>query len=369
VACSYNYYPVGKMKATEGMASVALGLGKTVVEGGRTVRFSPAHPESLPQFSRLDDILENAQREFWALDVTKPLDCANPDATLAKLDLRVAEKHGMLWPVGSTYSSESEAVYDGVSRPGVRLVTFAPILKQKVIPLDEVVRLLLEMGRRGLSGPVEIEFAVDLEPEDGGPKRFGFLQIRPTPPVESVRSVDLSRVRDEDVFARAPQALGSGQIPEIRDLIVVRRDTFDRGRTPEIAMAVGRMNEKLRGRDAPYLLLGPGRWGTADRWLGIPVSWPQISSARVILECDLEDLKVEPSQGTHFFQNMTSYGIGYFTVHESEGGAVDWEWLDGLELVEETEWLRHLRTEEPLQVLVDVDRAAGVILKRRHRPV
>jgi DNA-binding response OmpR family regulator len=367
VANSYNFYPVGPMKPEEGAASVALGLGKTVVEGGRTVRFSPAHPEALPQFSRTADVLENAQREFFALDVTRPVDALKPDGNLVRLDLAAAERHGMLWPVASTYSREDDVVHDGISRPGVRLVTFAPLLKGQLIPFAEAVQLLLEMGYRGLSGPVEIEFALNLEPSGGGPKEFGFLQIRPLVMNDPGAHVPLGDVPEDLVFVRSKQALGNGRIDGIRDIVFVRRDAFRRESTVDVASDVGRMNQQLVAQKRPYLLLGPGRWGSADRWLGVPVQWTQISGARVILESDLEDLKVEPSQGTHFFQNMTSYGIGYFNALESEGGMVDWDWLESLTPTTETRWLRHVRLDEPLELRIDGRRGEGVILKRCRR--
>jgi hypothetical protein len=367
VANSYNFYPVGPMKPEEGAASVALGLGKTVVEGGRTVRFSPAHPEALPQFSRTADVLENAQREFFALDVTRPVDALKPDGNLVRLDLAAAERHGMLWPVASTYSREDDVVHDGISRPGVRLVTFAPLLKGQLIPFAEAVQLLLEMGYRGLSGPVEIEFALNLEPSGGGPKEFGFLQIRPLVMNDPGAHVPLGDVPEDLVFVRSKQALGNGRIDGIRDIVFVRRDAFRRESTVDVASDVGRMNQQLVEQKRPYLLLGPGRWGSADRWLGVPVQWTQISGARVILESDLEDLKVEPSQGTHFFQNMTSYGIGYFNALESEGGMVDWDWLESLTPTTETRWLRHVRLDEPLELRIDGRRGEGVILKRCRR--
>jgi len=367
-ASSYNYYPVGAMRPEEGIACVALGLGKQVVEGGRAVRFSPAHPRSLPQFSTTEDILENAQRRFWALDVTRPLDFVGSDSNLARLNLAQAERHGMLWPVASTYSPENDTVHDGISRPGVRLVTFAPLLKDQIIPFGEAVRLLLEVGQRGLSGPAEIEFALNLEPEGGGPKEFAFLQIRPMPAVDTAEA-RLDGMEPERVFVRSEQALGNGRSCEIRDIVFVRRDRFRRESTPEIAADVGRLNARLTAEGRRYLLLGPGRWGTADRWLGIPVTWAQISGARAILEDDLGDVAVEPSQGTHFFQNMTSYGIGYFNVHSGTGGNVDHEWLESLPVVAETEWLRHVRLAEPLEVLIDGRRGEGVILKRARDPV
>lgn len=368
VASSLNFYPVGPMKPEEGIASVALGLGKTVVEGGRAVRFSPAHPESLPQFSVTKDILENAQRSFWALDLTKPLDFFNPDSNLEQLDLTVAEKHGMLWPVGSTYSPENDTVVDGISRPGVRLVTAAPLLKGQIAPFSEVIQLLLELGYRGLSGPAEIEFALNLEPEGGGRKEFAFLQIRPVASLDNGLSVPREEYDPDDVLARSTNALGNGRFADLRDLLVVRADRFAREHTIEIAADVGRMNEKLVAAGLQYVLIGPGRWGTADRWLGIPVSWPQISGARAIVESDLEDIVVDPSQGTHFFHNMTSYGIGYFHVHARTGGYLDQEWLDSREVVEETDWVRHVRLPEPVEILIDGKERVGVILKKPWRP-
>jgi DNA-binding NarL/FixJ family response regulator len=367
-ASSYNYYPVGAMKPEEGIASVALGLGKQVVEGGRVVRFSPAHPQSLPQFSRPDDVLENAQRHFWALDLTRPLDFLKPDSNLTRLDLAQAERHGKLWSVASTYSAEDDAVSDGISRPGVRLVTFAPLLKNQILPFNEVVQLLLQVGQRGLSGPAEIEFALNLEPGQDPPNEFAFLQIRPMPIVDSGET-RLDGIEADRVFVRSSQALGNGRSSEIRDIVSVRMDVFRRECTPEIAADVGKMNAELTAAGRPYLLLGPGRWGTADRWLGIPVTWSQISGARAILEADLTDLAVEPSQGTHFFQNMTSYGIGYFNVHVRTGGHVDQEWLAGIPVAKETPWLRHVRLDEPLEVLIDGRRGEGLILKKVREPV
>jgi DNA-binding NarL/FixJ family response regulator len=368
VAGSYNFYPIGPMKPEEGIASVALGLGKTVVEGGRTVRFCPSHPEVLPQFSQTQDVLENAQRQFWALDVSSPVDFSLPDSNLVNLDLADSENHDTLWPVGATYSLEDDRVHDGLSRAGIRLVTFAPLLKGQIIPFGEIIALLLELGYRALSGPVEIEFAMNLEPDSGGPKEFAFLQIRPVAVLTSGRVEIAEAYPEESVFVRSSHVLGHGRFPGIRDIVTVRMDTFRRERTMDIATDVGRMNDQLVSEGRSYVLLGPGRWGTADRWLGIPVAWNQISGARVILERDLTDLRIEPSQGTHFFQNMTSYGIGYFNVLESAGGFLDQGWLDSLPVRAETPWLRHIRLSEPLEILVDGRRREGLILKKRWDP-
>ncbi|MCA9751921.1 MAG: histidine kinase [Gemmatimonadetes bacterium] len=363
VACSWNFYPVERMRTEEGMASIALGLGKTVVEGGRAVRFSPTHPESLPQFSVIHDILENAQRDFWALDLTRPVDFLRPDSNLTRLDLEDAERHGTLAYVGSTYLRENDAVVDGISRDGIRLVTFAPILKHGLAPLAETLRVLLDVGVHGLSGPAEIEFALDLESTETHTAEFAFLQIRPVP-IQGAGGDLIGDVRDEDVLARSPHALGNGRFSNIRDILLVPRGRFSREHTIDIASEVEKLNAELVAAGRPYLLIGPGRWGTADRWLGVPVSWKQISGARVILEHDLEDLVVEPSQGTHFFHNMTSHGIGYFHVMKRGGGSLDFAWLDSLKPTRSLRWLDHVRLDVPLEVRIDGRAGEGVILKQ-----
>jgi len=370
VARSYNFYPIRDMKPEEGIAAVALGLGKTVVEGGRALRFSPAHPQWLPQFSTPEDALESAQRMFWALDMSRPASLQDPgsDDTLVELDLGAAEGHGTLWTVASVYSPDNHAVYDGLSRPGIRLVTMAPILKHGLFPLAEVIRLLLTLGTLGMSGPVEIEFAVNLQPDGGGPGEFALLQIRPLVLHDFVTQVDLQAVREADVFIRSPRVLGSGRNAEIRDVVTVRMDVFDRKDTVEIAEDVGRMNVKLQREGKPYLLIGPGRWGTADRWMGIPVSWYQIAGAQAIAECDLDGLVVEPSQGTHFFHNITSQGIAYFTVSQHDGATIDWDWLTALRPKEETTWVHHFELSAPLELLIDGQKGKGVILKQVRPP-
>lgn len=365
VAQSHNFYPVRDMKAEEGIATVALGLGKTVVDGGRAVRFSPAHPEWLPQLSLPEDILANAQRTFWALDVTRPANFHTPDpeSALVELGLADAERHDTLWPVASVYVADNEAVYDGLSRPGVRLVTFAPILKHHLLPLCETLQRLLALGTLGMSGPVEVEFAVCLRPSPA-PHEFAFLQIRPLVLGTAAQAIDLTAIAPADAFIAGSRALGVGRTIEVADIVSVRRDAFDRQHTPEIALEVAAVNAELQAAGRPYLLIGPGRWGTADRWLGIPVAWRDIAGARVIVECDLAGTPVEPSQGTHFFHNMTSLGIGYFTASERRGARIDWDWLDAQPVGRESTWVRHHRLSEPLEVLIDARGGEGAVLKR-----
>ncbi len=367
VARSYNYYPVMDLKAEDGIAVVALGFGKTVVEGGRAIRFSPGAPEVLPQFSSTAEIRHNAQVEFYALDLRASLAfpaLGVPD-TLVKLDLDAAEADGTLGPIGATWSEDNDVVYDGISRPGTRLVTFGPMLKRRTFPLPEIVRRLLLLGAEAMSCPVEIEFAVNLEGEDGKPE-FGLLQIRPTVVEFGTENLEeaLRTIGPEQILCLSHQALGHGRVRDIRDVILVRGDSFDRGRTEAIAAEVGNLNGRLQREGRPYLLVGPGRWGTSDRWLGIPVEWRQIDGASAIVETDLDDVPVQPSEGTHFFQNLTSHGMGYFTVHRGQGGGwIDEAWLERQPVVETTAYLRHIRLESPLDLRIDGKSRKGVVLK------
>jgi len=368
VARSYNYYPIKEMQSEEGIASVALGLGRTVVDGGCCVRFSPAVPQRLYQFSSTKDYLENAQREFYALDLSRPApggnDGESPDSNLVLLDLDAAREHDTLAPVGSVYSPENDVVYEGIHRPGVKLITMAGMLTGTHFPLPEVLSFLMEVGKAGFSCNVEIEFAVNLRTAGDGPHEFAFLQIRPLVLGTAGEDLVLEALAAEDTICLSGGALGHGHFEEIRDILYVRAETFDRGRTREIADQVGTANGRLREVERPYVLIGPGRWGSADPWLGIPVTWAQISGVRCIVEDELRDIKVAPSQGTHFFQNITSFGIGYFTLNAQDPRAhLDHAWLDAQEAVWESEHLRHVRFAEPLTIAVDGRSGIGVIMK------
>lgn len=372
VAQSHNFYPVREMRAEDGVATVALGFGRTVVDGGRAVRFSPAFPEWLPQFSSPDEILDHAQRRFWALDVTREPDlrALDPADGLVELGLDAAERHGTLWPVASVYAPEDHAVHDGLSRPGTRLVTMAPILKHGAFPLGPVLSRMLDLGRLGMSGPVEIEFAINLRRRPDEAHQFAFLQIRPLELNQLAGTTRLDDIEPAEVFLRAPRALGVGRNSSILDIVAVREDAFQRSQTAAVAEEIAAANQRLVAEGRPYLLVGPGRWGTSDPWLGIPVAWAQIAGARVIVERGLDDLEVEPSQGTHFFHNMTSLGIGYFTLGRLQGGWIDAAWLASRPVEAEGPFVRHHRLEQPLEVLIDSRSGTGVVLKRpRERQV
>jgi len=366
VAQSYNFYPLFEAKPEEGSASVVLGLGKGVVEGERSLWFSPAHPQRLPQFGSTQDMLRSSQREFWALDLSRPERFASADgnACLVKRDLERAEADGTLGAVASTYMPDNDAVYDGISRSGVRLVTMAGVLKGDRFPLPALLCELLTLGSRGMAAPVEIEFAAQPALRAGERGEFAVLQIRPL--VVGREEVDLERLATDGrrVVIGSNAVLGNGAIEGLVDVVLVRPDSFDRGRTADVALELRGMNERLVGEARPYLLIGPGRWGSRDRWLGIPVAWSDISGARVIVETAMADIAVEPSQGSHFFHNLTSFEVGYFTAHEGrEGVQVDWDWLLAQPAAAETEFLRHLRLPAPLAVYLDGRHGRGVVLR------
>ncbi len=368
VARSYDYYPVKGLKPEDGVASAVLGMGRMVVDGGKCIRFSPVQPRRLFQFSSTQAYLENAQREFFALDMAKPAPVHEPlieaDSNLALLDLESAMAHGTLAPVGSTYSSENDRVYEGVYRDGVKLVTMAGVLSGDAFPLPKVLAFLLDIGQAGFSTHVEIEFAVNLSREEGVPHEFTFLQIRPLVFDVSTEEIELNEIHPEDTICISGSTLGHGQIKGIRDIVFVRPDTFERASTVAMADEIGKLNRQLRDEGRPYLLIGPGRWGSADHWLGIPVTWSHISGARCIVETQMEGITVEPSQGTHFFQNITSFGIGYFTLGgPGVSSHFDPDWLMAQTPVSESEHVRHLRIPDELEIVVNSRSSFGVIMK------
>jgi CheY-like chemotaxis protein len=367
VAKSYNFYPVPPQKSTDGIALIALGLGKTVVEGGNTVRFCPKYPKHLMQFFSTKETLRNAQQDFYALDLNAELDnviTTIEDVCLNKYDLSDSEKDNTLHYVGSTYSPENESVYDGISRDGIRVVTFAPILKHKIFPLPEILDLLLEMGAWGMGTPVEIEFAVNMNVPPSLPKEFAMLQMRPMVLSREVEELAIGEINQSDLLCKSSQVLGNGALNNIYDVVVVDIDSFDRGKSKEVAYEVGTINAKLLNEKKPYVLFGVGRWGSLDSWLGIPVTWDQISGAAVIVESGFKDFSVTPSQGSHFFQNLTSFRVGYFTVNShDENDIIDWDWLKNQTAQEELNYTKHLRFDKSISVRINGHHNKGVILK------
>jgi len=361
VVRSHNFYPAAPARARDGIAAVALGLGRSIVEGGTCLRFCPRFPLHIPQFASVEEMLESTQNGFWALALAgEPVG----DMREQLFGLEVAETDGTLAALGSTYSPANDAVYDGLSRPGPRLVTFASILKHGLFPLAPILAELMAAGERGMGTPVEIEFAVTLAGPRGEPAEFGFLQMRPLALLNESEAIDLGDAAPETTLCTSQRVLGHGRIEGIRDVVVVDFQRFERAKSREAALEVARLNGHLQADGVPYLLVGVGRWGSRDPWLGIPVTWDQVSGAAVIVEAGLRDLKVQPSQGSHFFQNLTSFNVGYFTVNpESGDGTIDWEWLDAQPAISNVAYVRHHRLAAPLVVKMDGRRGEGVILK------
>lgn len=366
VVKSYNFYPVGPQQASDGLASVALGLGKTVVDGGNHVKFSPKYPQHLPQFASVTEALNNNQQHFYALNLMgrSPDLSESKDTLLERFGLEQAEEDGTLKYAGSTYSPQNNAIYDGISRPGQRLVTFAPILKHKLFPLPEILQYMLEMGSWAMGTPVELEFAVSLSPAGRKIAKFGLLQLRPMALRHELEALEFDEVDDQQVICRSDRVLGHGVAGDIYDVVVIDPKTFDRLNSREAAREVSIMNQKLVARNAPYVLIGVGRWGSLDPFLGIPVRWEQISGARAIVEAGFDDLAVMPSQGSHFFHNLTSFNVGYFTVApHAQGSSLCWEWLRVQPVAESMLYTRLLHFDSPVVVKMNGRKNEGVILK------
>jgi CheY-like chemotaxis protein len=363
---SHNFYPVSPMQSEEGIVSAALGLGQMVVEGGNTVRFCPAYPRHAIQFATIEDALDYSQKEFYAVEMTGKNAKYNPEevSESVKLNISVAENDNVLGPMGSTYSRENNVIYDGISRPGMRLVTFAGILKTDIFPLSDIMNEIMNLGRKGMSAPVEIEFSVCLNVPPDQPKEFCMLQMRPMVLRHEREELNIGETPDKDLICRSSQVMGNGLLDDIHDVIVVNKEKFDRSKSVSVAQDVGAFNMQLRAENRRFVLIGVGRWGSADPWLGIPVTWDDISGASVIVESDFSDMRVTPSQGTHFFHNLNAFKIGYFTIGgERSDDFVDWDWLMSQKPISTRGLISHLRFDSPLTVKMDGHNNNGVIIK------
>ena len=372
VARSLNFYPIGDEKTEEGVAEIALGLGKYIVDGGLTLRFSPAHPQHILQTSTTEMALRQTQTSFLALDLSRPDFHPEVDDGFNLLKCRIedAEKDGRLRLIASTFNYRSGYLYDNILEDGHRVLTFNNILHHNAFPLAEILREVLHISQREMGCPVELEFAVNLGQKMGETSTFYLLQIRPI--VESKVEVkeDLTALDDRDLILRSPSALGQGIYDEVFDVVYVRPQKFDAAKSAEIRKEVAEINRRQVEQARPYLLIGPGRWGSSDPWLGIPVTWSDISGAMMITEASLNNFQIEPSQGTHFFQNLTSFGVAYLTVNPPAGqGFVDFEFLDAQPATEETEHIRVLRFNDPIFGLVDGKKGLGVVKKPKKEPI
>lgn len=364
VARSLNYYPIGDEKAEEGTVSLALGLGKYIVDGGLTLRVCPYHPNQVLQTSEMEIALRETQTHFYALDMKNAGNNFSIDDgfNLLKLHVRDAEAEGSLDLIASTYDPYDMVIRDGIWPGGRKLVTFANILQHDAFPLARILQLVQTYGQGEMRRPVEIEFAVKLNPDKTG--TFYLLQIRPIVDSKEMLDEDLTLVKDEETILRSYNSLGHGIMNDVQDVVYVKTDNYSASNNQLIAYDIEQMNRRFLDEGKNYILIGPGRWGSSDTWLGIPIKWPHISAARVIVEAGLTNYRVDPSQGTHFFQNLTSFGVGYFTINAyCNDGVYDQSFLDAMPAVEETKFLRHVRFEKPLTVKMDGKRNLGVVLK------
>jgi hypothetical protein len=360
VARSFNYYPMGAARPADGVVSLALGLGKTIVDGDLAWTYSPAFPANPPPFASSSEILKQTQTRFWAINMGKPpeYDPTRETEYLLHESLEEAELDGTLARIASTFDRESGRIRMGIGTDGPRVLDFAMPLVLRDPPVNDVIRSLMRMCEEEIGDPVEIEFAMTFEPH-----RFGFLQVRPMMVSAETVVVDEADLCGPGVLAASDRVLGNGTVDSIRDVVYVRPDRFEAKHSRRVAAELNDFNRQLLARGRPYLLVGFGRWGSADPWLGIPVKWGQISGARVIIEAMQTGMNVEPSQGSHFFHNLAGFRVPYFSMPYSGRFAVDWEWLNGQTVERETELLRHVSLEQPLAVRVDGRSGRGVIFE------
>lgn len=370
VARSINFYPIAPEQPEDGIASIAFGLGKYIVDGGIGIRFSPRYPKKILQLSTPDLALTETQKTFYALDLNP--DSYHPDCdetiNLLRLKIKDAESDPALKMVASTYDYDSHSIRDGMMSKGKRLITFSNILTHDTFPLAPILRELVGIGQREMNTPVEIEFAVQLDVPKGSPKCFSVLQIRPIAGRDETIHLDPARIDPANAILISEAALGNGIIKEIADIVYIKPDAFDASKSLQFAAQLEEINDRFLKENKNYILVGPGRWGSSDPWLGIPIRWPQISAARLIVESGLENYRIDPSQGTHFFQNLTSFRVGYFTINPHIGeGTYDIGFLESQPAFWENEHIRHVRFDEPCEIALDGKKSFGVVMKPGNR--
>ena len=364
---SLNYYPIGDERAEDGIASLALGLGKYIVDGGQTLRVSPYHPNQVLQTSEVDTALRQTQTRFYALDTKHVGNDFKVDDGFNILNLKVkeAERDNSLSFIASTYDPYDQVIRDGIYDGGRKVLTFASVLQHGVFPLPELLQMSMKYGAESMRRPVEIEFACNLNADRTG--SLYLLQIRPIVDSKQMLNEDVTAISDNDCLIRSHNSLGHGVTEDVTDVVYVKTDDrFTASDNPMIAREIEKINQKYLELGTNYVLVGPGRWGSSDPWLGIPVKWPHISAARVIVEVALKNYRVDPSQGTHFFQNLTSFGVGYFTVDENRGdGLFRKDVLDQMPAVEETEHVRVVRFTDALKIMMDGKKSEGVVMRKQ----
>jgi len=365
VARSYNFYPTGRATPKQGVVNLALGLGKTIVDGGCSWNYSPAYPRVSPPFGSINEMLNLTQKDYWAVNMGEApaYDPIKETEFLVHENITKADAEQTLFHVASTLDIQSERINLGVGQDGPRLINFGPILSLDTVPLNVLLKDLLALCEAEFDSPVEIEFAMTFpkDPEYKGMARFGFLQVRPM--VVSLEKVDIrvDELIGDEVILASKNALGNGTHQVIKDIVFVRPGQFEAKNTPKIARELNQVNKRLVQEKRPYLLIGFGRWGSSEPWLGIPVFWSQISGAKVMVEASLPQMNVDLSQGSHFFHNLTSFQVSYFSVPFTGEFPINWEWLNKQEVIHETDLIKHVRTTRPLEVKVDGFQGLGLI--------
>jgi hypothetical protein len=365
VAQSYNYYPFAHMKPEEGFAVAAFGLGKYVVEGGKAYRFSPKYPTT--EINSTEDQIQNSQTDFFAVDMKKKdINLLEGDtAGLIRPDIYEAEAHGSLKHCVSVYDINNNTITAGLDKPGPRIVNFGNILKYNYVPMAKAIDVVLSIVKEAFGSPVEIEFAIDLNLDKNRKASFYLLQIKPLIGSVDDYNVDMNKIKKEDIILYSEKGMGNGLIKNIKDVIYIDNSKFDKSKTEEMAQEIDKINSEMMKSEKEYILIGPGRWGTRDRWIGIPVDWPQISNAKIIVETSLEGYPLDASSGSHFFHNLTSANVGYFSVQQEKSGSyINYDILDSQQLVIESKYFRHVQFEKPFKVRMDGKKRISVITKK-----
>ena len=364
VARSYNFYPSGRAKPEDGVVNLALGLGKTIVDGGVIWSYSPLYPNSVPPFGDPHDIMRNTQNSFWSVNMSHVLEYNPVKETefMSLANLKDADYDDTLKYIGSTYDAKSDRIVMGCGNDGPRVINFAQLLSMNEFKFNDLMNTILKVSEEAIENPVEIEFAVTI-PRVENKLHFGFLQVRPMVVSDEVVDLKTDELYAEDVLLASKRVMGNGVVENITDVIFVKPETFDKKDTQKIAYEIDSINKGFVQTKTPYLLIGFGRWGSSDSWLGIPVDWGQIAGAKVIVESTLFGINVELSQGSHFFHNLSSFNVSYFSLNYDGEFAIDWEWLNQQKIVRETNFVKQIKLESPLKIKVDGKTSRGVIKK------
>jgi hypothetical protein len=365
VGRSYNYYPTGLGQPEDGVVNLALGLGKTIVDGGLSWTYTPAHPQSPPPFNSTKDLMQSTQTQFWAVDMGPfhEYDPTRETEYMKEWPLDAADEDDTLRLVASTYRPDSDRIYPGVGTRGPRVLNFAPLLQIEQLPLNDLVRRLLAIAVEAAGADVEMEFAATFDHAEGAPTRFGFLQLRPMAVSTERLEVSDGDLRREEAVVSSTNVLGNGSVTSLCDIVYLKPDAFAAEATRQMAAELEAINGPLVEARRPYLLIGFGRWGTSDPWLGVPVTWGQICGARAIVEATLPNVSPDLSQGSHFFHNVVGQHVLYLSVRHTDERRIDWDWLGRQPCVGETRYCRHIRTSEPVDVRVDGRSGRGVVLR------